>query len=58
MSKTTFSIEKMEKFLDQDALLKFMYMNLKGVAHEQKLELLYNSEIVNDSMMSRDYNKL
>lgn len=58
MAEVIFDIKKMEKLRRQDKLIGFMYMNLNGLSNAKKLEILFNSEVLNDSVMMEVYKKL
>lgn len=58
MAEAIFDIEKMDKLRRQDKFLGFMYRNLNGLSNAKKLEILYNSEVVNNSALMEIYEKL
>lgn len=58
MAEAIFDIKKMEKLRKQDKLIDFMYMNLNGLAHARKMEVLFSSEVLMDPAMTATYKKL
>jgi len=52
-----FNYEQMKKFAEQDALVKLMAKDLQSRGHseEEALEVVFNSEILGDSVMEDAY---
>ncbi|WP_209124499.1 hypothetical protein [Alkalihalobacillus sp. BA299] len=55
-----FNLEKMKKFADQDALIKFMANDLakKNGNLEEAYQIVFNSEVLGDSTMEDIYKSL
>lgn len=52
-----FNLEKMKKFAEQDALIKFMVNDLVKRSHEIEYayQIVFNSEVLGDSVMEGIY---
>lgn len=52
----TFDYDKMKKLIDSDAFLKKMFNNTPG-SDKKIAEVMFNTYVVGDSVMEREYNK-
>jgi len=57
IDRVVFDPEKVRKFTEIDSLLKFVFNDLKERGHEEDfaLELIFNSFVLNDSVMEKAY---
>lgn len=54
-----FDEEKMKRLVDKDAYLTFVYKDMQGRNHSNQdaLRLLFNSNVLDDSVMANEYSK-
>lgn len=56
-----FNAEKMRRLIKKDILLILLYDRVrkeKGMSEESALEIVFNSEILGDSILERKYNRV
>lgn len=50
-----FEAKKMERFIQKDRYAKKFFETLKSVSKERRLEIVFNSCVLGDSLMSKSY---